>query len=114
VHINELWFLVLTALADGPRHGYAILKEVEALTDGAVKPQVATLYRTVDRLEADGLIGEHASEVVDGRFRRSYRLTDQGRSELAAEAVRRAETARVATERLRRSAPDLGLAGGAA
>ena len=114
MNTNELSFLVLTALADGPRHGYAILREVEAITDGAVKPQVATLYRTVDRLAADGLIGEHASEVVDGRFRRTYRLTERGRSELAAEAARRAATAKVATERLRRPAPGLDLAGGAA
>lgn len=112
--MNELSFLVLTALADEPRHGYAILREVESLTGGATAPQVATLYRTVDRLAADGRIEEHGTEVVDGRFRRSYRLTEVGVADLTAEAARRAATAEVATTRLRAAKPGFGLAGGAA
>jgi len=114
VSINELSFLVLTALADRPRHGYAVLQEVKAMTDGAVVPQVATLYRTIDRLETDGRIVEDGSEVVDGRFRRTYRLTDDGAAELGAEARRRAATAQLASQRLRRPAGGTELAGGAA
>ena len=111
--MNELKFLVLTVLADEPQHGYGLLQGIAGLTDGAVKPQVATLYRTVDRLAADGLIVEHGTEVVDGRFRRSYRLTETGLTALEAEAARRAATARVATTRVRRSR-GVGFAGGAA
>lgn len=110
VSINELSFLILTALADEPRHGYAILREVESLSGGSVTPQVATLYRTVDRLAADGRICEHGTEVVDGRFRRLYRLTDQGAIDLAAEAAHRAASAEVARSRLQAARPDLGIA----
>jgi DNA-binding PadR family transcriptional regulator len=111
--MNELSFLILTALADGPQHGYGLLQGIAGLTDGAVAPQVATLYRTVDRLAADGLITEHGTEVVDGRFRRSYRLTETGLTALEDEAARRTATARVATKRVERSRA-VGFAGGAA
>lgn len=110
--ISELTFLVLTALADQPRHGYGILREIDTITEGEVKPRVATLYRTVDRMADEGLVEEHATEVVDGRFRRSYRLTETGRAALRAEAARRASTARLAQARLRRPAPGVDLAGG--
>jgi DNA-binding PadR family transcriptional regulator len=112
--MNELSFLILTALAAGPRHGYGLLEEIETMTAGAVRPQVATLYRTVDRLEADGAVVEHGTEVVDGRFRRSYRLTPSGLDLLAAEAALRSSTARLATKRVRQATPAPGLAGGAA
>ncbi len=98
-------------MADRPRHGYGILLEISELTAGAYAPQVATLYRTLDRMAADGTIVEHAQEVVDGRFRRTYRLTEQGRAQLANEASVRAATARVAKRRLRVSLAD-GLAAG--
>jgi DNA-binding PadR family transcriptional regulator len=112
--MNELSFLVLTVLADEPQHGYGLLRGIAGLTDGKVTPQVATLYRTVDRLAADGHIVEHATEVVDGRFRRSYRLTEAGLTELAAEADRRAATARIATKRVKQRSRAIGFAGGAA
>jgi len=96
----------MTALAKGDLHGYGILQELDALTDGETKPAVATLYRTLDRLATEGLIEEAASEVVDGRFRRTYRLTERGGSLLAAEARARAATARVATKRLKQLAFD--------
>lgn len=111
MNMSELSFLVLTSLADEPRHGYAILGDITALTGGRVEPQVATLYRTIDRLVADCQIVEHSSEVVAGRFRRSYRLTDKGIADLRAEAALRAATVKVATARLRR--PNVGMAGGA-
>lgn len=71
------------------------------MTSGRTRPPVATLYRTLERLTADGLIEEDSTEVVDGRFRRTYRLTESGVSMLAAEATVRASTARLATKRLR-------------
>lgn len=114
VNMNELTFLTLTAVADHPRHGYAILQEIKAITDGDVVPQVATLYRTIDRVESDGQIVEDRTEVVDGRFRRVYRLTDRGAADLAAAALRRAATATVASQRLEQPATAPGLTGGAA
>ena len=101
MNISTLVFLTMTALAERPLHGYGILQELNALTAGETTPAVATLYRTLDRLSHEGLIEEAESEVVDGRFRRTYRLTESGGSLLAAEAKARAATARVATRRLK-------------
>jgi PadR family transcriptional regulator len=100
-------FFVLTALAGGPRHGYGIVREVAELSQGRVKLKIGTLYGVLDRLAADGLIEPDREEAHDGRLRRYYRLTTDGRRALAQEAELRAATARVV--RLR-----LGLAGGEA
>ncbi len=104
MNISSLSFLVLTALADEPRHGYAILQEVEGMTSGGANPATATLYRTIERLTNDGLIEEVGSEVVDGRFRRTYRLTESGADTLAIEAAIRASTAKLAKRRLKSNA----------
>ena len=79
-------FHVLLSLADGPKHGYAIMKEVEDRTDGRVRLSTGTLYGIVKRLLADGLIRESALGSTDRR--RAYRLTDYGRSVAHAEAER--------------------------
>ena len=73
------------------------------MTSGRSKPAVATLYRTLERLAGDGLVEEESTDVVDGRFRRTYRLTEPGRSLLSAEAALRTSTARLATKRLNTS-----------
>ena len=93
-------FFVLTALADGPRHGYGIVREVTELSEGRVRLKIGSLYGVLDRLAADGLIEPDREEAHDGRLRRYYRLTRDGRSELAAEADLRAATARVVWARL--------------
>jgi PadR family transcriptional regulator, regulatory protein PadR len=98
-------FFVLTALADGPRHGYGIVREVAELSQGRVKLKIGSLYGVLDRLAADGLIEPDREEARDGRLRRYYRLTRSGRDALAEEANLRAATARVVRIRL-------GLAGG--
>src|SRR6202042_1480715 len=100
-------FFVLTALADGPRHGYGIVGEVAELSQGRVKLKIGSLYGVLDRLSAEGLIEPDREEAHDGRLRRDYRLTRDGRGALAEEAELRAATARVV--RLR-----LGVAGEAA
>ena len=100
-------FFVLTALAGGPRHGYGIVREVEELSQGRVRLKIGSLYGVLDRLAAGGLIEPDREEPHDGRLRRYYRLTRDGRRALAQEAELRAATARVV--RLR-----LGLAGGEA
>jgi len=98
-------FFVLTALADGPRRGYGIVREVAELSQGRVGLKIASLYGVLDRLNggrlnADGLIEPDREEAHDGRPRRYYRLTRNGRRALAREAEVRAATARIVWARL--------------
>jgi DNA-binding PadR family transcriptional regulator len=79
-------FHVLLSLTDGQKHGYAMLKEVDARTDGAVQLSTGTLYGIIKRLLADGLIRESAAGS-DAR-RTAYRLTPFGRKVALAEAER--------------------------
>lgn len=86
--LTPLSFQILVALADEPRHGYGIIKEIEAVTGERLKSSTGTLYLAIERLEQEGLLEE--DERSDPR-RRYYRLTTAGR-EIAA-----AETRRLAT-----------------
>jgi len=79
-------FHVLLSLADGEKHGYAILKEVEERTNGEVRLSTGTLYGIVKRLLADGMIRESAAGSDDRR--RAYRLTAFGRKVALAETDR--------------------------
>lgn len=98
--MTEPAFLVLTALVDEARHGYGIMREVTDLSGGRVRLKVGTLYGVLDRLAADGLVELDREEVRQGRLRRYYRLTESGVRALDAEAVRLAENARTARDRL--------------
>ncbi|GLF96853.1 PadR family transcriptional regulator [Streptomyces yaizuensis] len=98
--MQELALLVLTALADTPRHGYAVAQEVKTITGGRVVPRTGALYGALDRLLADGLIAVEREEVVDGRARRVFTLAPAGRERLTAEAERLAATAREVRRRL--------------
>jgi len=79
-------FHVLLALADGEKHGYAVLKEVEERTGGSVTLSTGTLYGIIKRLLADGLIRDSAAGSDERR--RAYRLTPFGRKVALAEAER--------------------------
>jgi DNA-binding PadR family transcriptional regulator len=84
-------FHVLVALADEPRHGYAIIKDVNARTDGRVALGTGTLYGIVKRLLADGLAVESRGRPPapsDDERRRYYRLTPFGKRVVAAETAR--------------------------
>ena len=84
---------VLLALADGDKHGYAVIKEVTRRTSGAVTLGAGTLYAMIRRLLADGLIletEERPDPSLDDERRRYYRLTPFGRGVASAE-VRRME-----------------------
>ena len=99
--MQEPTFLLLTALADAPRHGYAVIAEVEAISGGRVRMRTGTLYAALDRLQQLGLVRAAGEEVVDGRHRRYYALTDGGGEALRVETERlRANTAE-ATRRLK-------------
>src|SRR5579859_6253238 len=101
-------FFVLTALAAGPRHGYGIVREVADLSHGRVRLKIGSLYGVLDRLAIEGLIEADREEAHDGRLRRYYRLTRDGRAALAAEAELRAATARVVRLRLGLSGAEAG------
>ncbi|HET9169504.1 MAG TPA: PadR family transcriptional regulator [Actinospica sp.] len=114
---TEQVFLILTVLADQPRHGYGIVQEVAALTGGRTQLKVGTLYGALDRLSAEGLLTLDREEVESGRLRRYYRLTESGATALAEDAERMAAIARAATQRLRLRGTGIGgprTAGGAA
>lgn len=97
--MRESTYYVLAALLDEPRYGYAIIKKAEELSGGRVRLAAGTLYATLDRLAADGYITADGEEIVGGRARRYYRITDHGSAELRAEAVRMAAAAKVVTDR---------------
>lgn len=111
--LREPTFLILTALARQPLHGYGLIAEVLSLSGGHVTLRPGTLYGALDRLADDGLVDTDHEEVVDGRLRRYYRLTDRGEAALAAETERMRRHVTAASERLAaRRAPR--PAGGAA
>jgi DNA-binding PadR family transcriptional regulator len=110
--MQETTFLVLTALADGPQHGYGIIQDVRRISAERVTLRAGTLYGALERLDADGLIAVDREEVTGGRLRRYYRLTEDGSARLAGEARRLQESAATALRRLGAARP--GLAGGAA
>ena len=91
-------FHILLALVDRPRHGYAVIQEVEQRTEGALRLGTGTLYTAIARLVELELIVDAGREHDRRRY---YRLTTLGR------AVLRAETARL--EALIRHAYDRGI-----
>jgi PadR family transcriptional regulator, regulatory protein PadR len=98
--LTEPAFLVLTALARAPQHGYGIVGEVAELSQGRLQLKIGTLYGVLDRLVGERLVELDREEVQQGRLRRYYRLTRDGGAALAAEAKHLAANARVATDRL--------------
>ena len=99
--IQEPTFLILTALAQGRRHGYALIKDAETLSDGRVTLKVGTLYAALDRLAKEGLVATAGEEIVDGRLRRFYELTEEGAGTLADEVERMRSLATQAAAHLR-------------
>ena len=92
-------FHILVSLADADRHGYSVMQEVAERTGGEVKLQAGTLYATLKKLLADGLIREldaRPGADQDDSRRRYYRLTPFGRDAVQAEARRLAELVRQA------------------
>ncbi|MEH1124431.1 PadR family transcriptional regulator [Micromonospora sp. CPCC 206061] len=105
--MREPTFLILTALAGASRHGYGIVQEVEALSEGRVSLLTGTLYTALDRLTAEGLVEHDHDEEVDGRVRHYYRLTAPGLTALTAETARLRQLTGAAEARLRALRPGL-------
>ena len=97
-------FHLLVALTAGDRHGYALMQDVEELSAGRVKMGPGTMYGTLKRLCADGLVEETARRPdpdLDDARRRYYRLTRLGEQVCSAEAERLAALAKVARRNLK-------------
>lgn len=95
-------FHILVALADEDRHGYAIIQDVAARTDGSIRLSPGTLYRSIQRMLEDGLIvetDERPSPEDDDERRRYYRLTTLGAAVAKAEAARLMDLVRMARAR---------------
>ena len=102
--LTPLSYHVVLALADQARHGYGIIKEIEAGTDGATSPSTGALYLALQRMESEGLVAEAPAPrgaADDDPRRKYYRLTALGRRVAVAESRRLASlVARAAEKRL--------------
>ena len=100
--LKPIWFQMLLVLAGGVRHGYAIRREVEQRTDGAVRLWPTTLYGSLSKMEEAGLIEEVEDAPADGDDdidRVFYRLTALGRTVLLVETERLEELVRLSRTR---------------
>lgn len=89
--LTPAMFHILLALADGERHGYEIMREIDQRTEGQVRMGPGTLYGSIKRMLADGLIQELAERPdpeLDDERRRYYKLTDFGYRLAVVEAER--------------------------
>lgn len=77
---GDLRYVVLALLEEQPRHGYELIKELEARTGGAYRPSPGVVYPTLSLLEDEGLVRPAAGETG----RKLFEATDQGRAELEA------------------------------
>lgn len=99
-HVTEPVFLILLSLADHPRHGYAILQEVEILSAGRVRMSTGTLYGAIRRMLEEDWIEPHAQPDTS-REKQAYRLTSAGRRILRSELERMKQLMRAAGARLK-------------
>lgn len=90
IPLTEPTFYILLSLAPGPKHGYGIMKETEALSKGRVRLSTGTLYGAIKRLLENDWIQrlEHPADGAPPRERRRYQLSDNGRRVLNAETER--------------------------
>jgi DNA-binding PadR family transcriptional regulator len=86
--LTSAQFHILLTLAEGRRHGYGIMQEIERRTGGAVELGPGTLYRSIKQLLERGLIVEVEPEPEASQPRRPYALTERGRARTAEEARR--------------------------
>src|SRR5262245_12023261 len=99
---QEATVLDLGGLGEAAMDRFRRNQEVAALSGGRVTLRPGTLYGALDRLVEQGLVAADREEIVDGRLRRYYRLSDEGAQMLETEARRLTSNANVAVSRLRR------------
>jgi PadR family transcriptional regulator PadR len=98
--LTEPVLLILMSLADKPRHGYGLMKDIESLSNGRVQVSTGTLYGALRRLLEDLWI-ERFEQDDTSREKQAYKLTPAGRRHLHAELERMRQLTRAATTRLR-------------
>lgn len=98
--LTEPVLLILVSLAETPRHGYALLKDIESLSRGRVRLSTGTLYGALRRLLEDGWI-ERFEQEDTARDKQAYRLTSAGRAQLEGELERMKQLTRAASARLK-------------
>src|SRR5207302_4246547 len=99
--LSEPVLLVLLSLAEQPRHGYSILKDIESMSGGRVQLSTGTLYGALQRLLDDGWI-ERVEEDNAPRDRRTYRLASRARRNLQIEIERMRHLTKLASLRVAR------------
>jgi DNA-binding PadR family transcriptional regulator len=108
--LKSVDFLILLMLGRSDRHGYGIMQDITEHTEGRIELEAGSLYRTIRRLQDEGLLEESARRPaadLDDERRRYYRLTPFGKRVVAAEAARLRRLVRLA-EAARILAPDPG------
>ena len=100
--ISEPVLLILLSLAERPRHGYALMQDIETLSGGRVHLSTGTLYGALRRLLEDAWIERFAQEDTS-REKQAYKLTVAGRRQLQWELDRMRQLTRAASTRLRMS-----------
>ena len=86
--MREPTYYILVSLLSAPLHGYSIAKRARELTDDRVKLTPGTLYGALDRMVNEGLVEVDSEQVVRGKPRRYYRITEKGERAAFAEADR--------------------------
>jgi DNA-binding PadR family transcriptional regulator len=94
--MSEPVFLILASLMDKPRHGYALMKDIEEISEGRVRLSTGTLYGAIPRLLEDGWI-ERFAQKDTSRDKQAYRLAAAGRRQLKLEVERMKQLTRAAT-----------------
>ena len=97
--LTTLTYQILMALADEDRHGYGIIKEIEAQLGAAAAPSTGALYLALQRMESDGLVAESPRVDEGDTRRRYYRLTRSGRAAAREESSRLEALVRVARQK---------------
>jgi DNA-binding PadR family transcriptional regulator len=100
--LTEPVFLILNSLADQPRHGYALLQDIERMSNERVMLSTGTLYGALRRLLQAGLI-ERFQQEDKSRDKQAYRLTLEGRRALQREVRRMKQLTRIASGRITES-----------
>lgn len=98
--LTEPVLLILLSLAEKPRHGYSLMKDIESLSNGRVRLSTGTLYGALRRLLEDLWI-ERFEQDDTSREKQAYRLTSAGRKQLQAELERMRQLTRAANTRIR-------------
>ncbi len=100
--LSEPVFLILTSLSAQPRHGYALMQDIEHISNGRVKLSTGTLYGAIRRLLDDRWIQRFEQEDTS-REKQAYKLTREGRGQLQREVERMKYLTRAASARMNAS-----------